>query len=93
MLLGALDVHQDDIVSDYALSAKYMPELVDHWWMGQRTEPTFSKLPPYTYDARPETLEYVLASLAFTYGSTKGYLEAHGATQDLFEALESTLLG
>lgn len=92
MLLGALDVREDDIVQDYALSAKYMPALIDHWWANPSPEAYFSKLPPFTYDARPETMSHVLDSLAFTHGSMRRYLEAHGASQDLFDRLKSSLL-
>ena len=93
ILLGLLGVRDEDIVRDYALSAKYMPRQIDDWWQHDPTASAyFARVPPYLYDTRPETMEDVLTTLYRAYGSMRGYVEAHGATPALMQRLEDMLL-
>lgn len=94
VLLGALGVDDEDIVRDYALTARYMPRLLDHWWENDnKTQETrYEHLPPYIYDARPETMEHVLDTLKQRYGGMRGYLERHGGDDALVRSLEEALL-
>ena len=92
IILGLLGVPEEDIVKDYALSARYMPRQIDHWWTTEPESPYFMHLPAYMYDSRPETMEEVLTTLCRAYGSIRGYVEAHGGTPALFRRLEETLL-
>ena len=94
VLLGVLGVADEDIVRDYAITARYMHRLVDHWWLTDQksSEKYFGRLPPYMYDARPETMEYVLTALYRDYGSMRGYLEAQGGDAALIGRLEDILL-
>ena len=94
VLLGTLGVADEDIVSDYALSARYMGKIVDHWWEVEQTSPQayFQRMPPFTYDARPETMEHVLTTLRAQHGSMLGYIERHGGGRDLVSRLEAALL-
>ena len=39
VLHGILGVADEDVVSDYALSARYMGRIVDHWWEVEQTAP------------------------------------------------------
>ena len=95
VLLGVLGVADEDIVRDYAITARYMHRLVDHWWLTDRKSSAkyFNRLPPYMYDARPETMEYVLTTLYREYGSMQGYFEAQGGDAALIRRLEDILLG
>ena len=94
VLLGVLGVKDEDIVNDYALSARYMPRLLDHWWENEnKTQSTrYEHLPPYIYDARPETMEHVLDTVKQRYGGMRGYLERHGGDAALVRSLENALL-
>ena len=94
MLLGVLGVDDEDIVRDYALTARYMPRLLDHWWENDtKTQDTrYEHLPPYIYDARPETMEHVLDMVKQRYGGMQGYLERHGGDAALVRRLEEALL-
>ena len=94
VLLGVLGVKDEDIVRDYALTARYMPGLLDHWWendtMTQSTR--YEHLPPYIYDARPETMEHLLDTVNRRYGGMRGYLERRGGDAALVRRLEQALL-
>ena len=94
VLLGVLGVNDEDIVKDYALSARYMPRLLDHWWENDnKTQSTrYEHLPPYIYDARPETMEHVLDTLNQRYGGMRGYVERHDGDAALIRSLENALL-
>ena len=94
VLLGVLGVEDEDIVRDYALTARYMPGLLDHWWESERDSQSsrYSDLPPYTYDSRPETMEHVLATLNQRYGGMRGYVERNGGDAALIRSLENALL-
>ena len=94
VLLGVLGVKDEDIVRDYALSARYMPGLLDHWWQTDSASQTdrYDHLPPYIYDARPESMEHVLDTLNQRYGGMRGYLERHGGDVALVRRLEEALL-
>ena len=94
ILLGVLGVKDEDIVRDYALTARYMPGLLDHWWRTDSASQTdrYDHLPPYIYDARPETMEHVLNTLNQRYGGMRGYLERHGGDTALVRRLEEALL-
>ena len=93
-LLSVLGVEDEDIVRDYALTARYMPSLLDHWWENDnKTDSTrYDRLPPYIYDARPETMEHVLETLNQRYGGMRGYLERHGGDAALVRSLQNALL-
>lgn len=93
-LLGSLGVSDEDIVRDYALTARYIHRLVDHWWEVERDSSLryFELLPRYTYDSRPETMEYVLTTLNRKYGGIRGYVERHGGDAALISRLENALL-
>ena len=94
VLLGILDVADEDIVSDYALSARYRDRIIDHWWEVEQTAPQtyFQRMPPFTYDARPETMEHVLTTIRAQYGSMLGYVVRQGGGRDLVSRLEDALL-
>ena len=93
-LLGVLGVNDEDIVRDYALTARYMPGLLDHWWKNDsKTESNrYQRLPPYIYDARPESMEHVLDTLNRRYGGMRGYVRRHGGDAALIHNLEKALL-
>jgi protein-tyrosine phosphatase len=93
VILGIMGVSDADIVRDYAMTARYIPPQIDYWWKNDpESSPYFHRVPPYMYDSRPETMEYVLEALYSEYGSMRGYVEAHGGSQSLFTRLENTLL-
>lgn len=94
VLLGVLGVQDEVIVRDYALTARFMPRLLDHWWRTDSTPQAdrYGHLPPYIYDARPETMEHVLHTLNQRHGGALGYLERHGGDAALVRGLEEALL-
>ena len=92
MLLSVLGVANDDIISDYILSAPYMNLFVND--MNKRLKPRedSSGLPDYFWEAVPESMSLFLSSIEKDFGSAKGYLETNGAEPSLFERLEKALL-
>ena len=94
VILGVLGVSDEDIARDYAETARHMPLLVDRWWELDRelTIKISQSMTLSSYDARPETMEAVLAKLRHDYGSMRGYVLAQGAGDALLKRLEDTLL-
>ena len=92
LILGALGVGDEEIIGDYALSDKYVVEAYD----ALRTDPeqvaNLELLPSHAFEALPETMETMLTTLRQEYGSIRGYLEAGGADQSLFQRLEEALI-
>jgi protein-tyrosine phosphatase len=92
ILLNILGAGDEDIITDYSLSAPYMAELIGR----KDSEPEIAQavkvLPAYFWEAAPESMALFLAELRREYGSARGYVEAQGAEPSLIERLEAALL-
>ncbi len=92
LILGALDVVDEDIIEDYALSSRYIGEAYDALRADPEQAANLELLPPHAFEARPETMATTLATLRSEYGSIREYLETGGAGPSLFQQLEAALL-
>ena len=92
VILGVLGVSDEDIVSDYAMTARNMPRTLDRWWSEPESFWPFAELPRTIWDARPETMEYLLDWVRNVHGSMRAYAKSQGADESLFQRLEDTLL-
>ena len=91
MLLAAAGVIDEDIIHDYTLSAPFMPELRDRWRNDPAAPPEVKEVPDFQWEASAESMARFLALLRRDYGSTTGYLKAHGADDALLQRLEEAL--
>ena len=92
ILLGALDVPDEVIVADYALSAERIDEIIDRVMNMKGYADTLREMPEDTLHARPESMEAVLAGVANEWGSMRDYLEAGGFGEDEVETLRRKCL-
>ena len=91
-VLSVLGVAESDIITDYLLSAPYMPDLVTRLMNEPGTPEDIKNLPAYTWEATSSSMRWFLSSLKREFGSARGYLEMHGAEKSLFGRLEKALL-
>lgn len=89
VLLGVLDVHDDLIVADYALSAKNIDAIIERVMNMKGYEDTLREMPADTLHAKPETMEIVVREIGERYGSMTGYLRESGVGDDVFAALKA----
>ncbi len=92
IMLGLLNVVDDDIVTDYILSATSMLELRKRWKPDSLMGGMVKDLPEYTWGAEPDSMYLFLAGLRQKYGSISEYVKSSGASANLIERLQNTLL-
>lgn len=92
IVLGILDVTDEDIIEDYTLTAPYMKELINRWNNDPKSAEVLKNVPEYLWEASPESMAFFLSTLKREYGSARGYVEAHGAELSLIHSLETALL-
>jgi protein-tyrosine phosphatase len=90
--LAVLGVADDDIITDYTLSAPYMREMVANMMNDPNTPEEEKNLPAYTWEAAAESMALFLTGLKREFGSARAYLEMNGADKSLFARLEKALL-
>jgi protein-tyrosine phosphatase len=90
-VLGSLNVADQDIAADYAMSTSSMKALREKV-NADKTDPNANKLPDFFWETGPEIMSFFLASIKREYGSMRGYLHTHGADDSLFGRLEEQLL-
>ncbi len=89
VLLGALDVAEELIVADYALSSRNIDAIIDRVMNMKGYETALRELPEDTLHARPETMEAVVAHVVSEYGSMADYLRASGVSDETLERLRA----
>jgi protein tyrosine/serine phosphatase len=89
VLLGVLDVPDELIVADYALSGENIDAIIERVMSMKGYRDTLEELPADTLHAKPETMEAVLAHVASRYGSMSDYLHQAGVSQQTLEELRA----
>jgi len=92
ILLSVLDVPDEDIIADYALTEKIMASLFQRWRNDSQLSEELRKMPDFFWRASPESMSLFLSTLERRYGSVRNYLIEHNADQILFEKLRDTLV-
>jgi protein-tyrosine phosphatase len=92
VLLSALGVCDQDIIADYAITAKYMKRHLARIKLDPQEAEFLASLPAYLHESPSSSMEVLLSSIRRECGSTRQYLESHGADGTLFERLENALL-
>ena len=87
LVLGALNVTDEDIVTDYARTRR-----VDPAALGSGYERYFAEMPSAYREAAPATMSGFLTALQREHGSVRAYLAGHGVRADDLGALERALL-
>lgn len=87
LILGALNVTDDDIVTDYAATAPVEPDRLGDGYVER-----LAQHPPEFLLAAPETMRGFLAAMRRKHGSIRAYLARHGVRRDDLAALERALL-
>lgn len=94
LILDVLGADHDEIVADYALSARAMPVAVN--WMWALGVPIgdvgLEDLAKGLWSAQPETMVTTLNWLGDNYGSAEKYLIEQGSDPELFAALRALAL-
>lgn len=92
IVLSVLGVNDEDIIEEYTLTAQSMEDFFN----ANRNEPEVKKaignLPGYFWEAAVESISLFLSTLHREYGSVRGYIEAQGTEDSLFQRLEEALL-
>ncbi len=92
ILLSILDVPEELIVADYALSQQNLDAIIERLNASEGYREMFEHLPPDTLHAEPETMVSLLAKLEERYGSVAEYLESAGVGSDVVERLRANVL-
>lgn len=93
IILGALGVNKDTIVTDYALTALAVKRML--LWLDE-ISPDMAhyvrSLPRNLMSSEPQTMSNVIDWLLHTYGSFNSYLRFIGVKQESIDALKAALL-
>ena len=92
VILGTLDITDEDIITDYILSAKSMKAIMNRVFSDPEVPEYVKTLPGYTWEAVPESMVIFLAGIRQEYGSIREYVQKQGADSSSFSRLENALL-
>jgi len=92
VVLGALDVDDELIVADYALSAERIDEIIARVMSMKGYQDTLIDMPEDTLHAKPESMRIVLELAGEKWGSMTDYLREGGFTDDDFARLRAKCL-
>jgi len=80
LLLALLDVDENLIIADYALSQENMDKVIDRLNSLRGYEDVWHELPPDTLHAKPETMRDLLEAIHDRWGSVSGYAREAGVS-------------
>ncbi|MFC2034785.1 tyrosine-protein phosphatase [Chloroflexota bacterium] len=90
IILGTLEVTEENIVKDYCLSSPYTKAL--YIQVKNESPMSINGLPDYFWTVSPELMVFFLTNLREEYGSVRQYVKEKGADLSSIRLLESTLL-
>jgi protein-tyrosine phosphatase len=92
VILGILEVDDEMIVADYALTQENLDRIIDRLTATPGYRSMLAELPPDTLHARPETMSALLKQLRDKYGSLPAYARAAGVADATIEQLRERLI-
>ncbi len=92
VILGILDVDDQMIVADYALTQENLDRIIERLAASPGYRSMLAELPPDTLHAQPQTMSSLLERLRGTYGSMRGYARAAGVEDATIERLRERLI-
>jgi len=88
MILSILDVDEEQIMADYALTNQTMDSLYPRL----RSIPGNEKRPRASFEAQPRAMEAMLSELNNNHGGAEKYATAHGVSAATIQKLRTSLL-
>jgi protein tyrosine/serine phosphatase len=92
VLLGSLDVSDEDIVTDYVLTAETIEPVIRRFAANPHAPAMYRDNPPSNFAPHAETMERVVSHVREDYGSFADYLVAKGLPSASLDALRGDLL-
>ena len=92
VLLSILGVAEEAMNKDYALPSRYMEGRIKRTESDPVLAERRRQTPQWVLDPAPENMAMLLSYLRREHGSARGYVEAHGGNDALFQKLEDSLL-
>jgi protein-tyrosine phosphatase len=92
VLLGLLDVEEELIIADYALSSANIDAIMERLLGAEGYRTMLWQLPPDTMHALPETMQGFLSRIDDKYGSMAGYARDIGVDEQTVAELRQKLL-
>ena len=92
VILGALGVADEDIVTDYARTQDQLPAIRASLEASRAFSTVIDQFPPETLHAAPETMERVLQEVRRRFGDMVGYTRSIGVSEKMLAALADRLL-
>jgi protein tyrosine/serine phosphatase len=92
LLLALLDVDENLIIADYALSQESMDDVIDRLNSLRGYDDVWHELPPETLHAKPETMRDLLANIHERWGGVVGYAREAGVSDATIELLRERSL-
>jgi protein tyrosine/serine phosphatase len=92
VLLGSLDVRDEDIVTDYVLTAERIEPIIRRFAANPHAPAMYRDNPPSNFAPHAETMERVVSHVRDDYGSFADYLVAKGLPESSLAELRGELL-
>ena len=92
VLLGSLGVLDELIADDFVLTQLDMERILNRHRLDPELLRILDSVPEWSFQAPPNAIKIVLATLKSEFGSIRGYAAAQGVGELVFERLENTLL-
>ncbi len=92
VLLGLLDVPDEVIVADYAVSREHIAAITERLMSLEGYRAILTELPPDTMHAEPETMVTLLTRVREKHGSMEAYARSAGVPAEAIAALRGRML-
>lgn len=92
IILGILEVADEVIVADYALTQANLDLIIARLGASEGYQSMLAALPPETLHAQPQTMQSLLEKLRAKYGSARGYARAAGVGDAAIDRLRQRLI-
>jgi len=92
VVLGAIGVRDEDIVTDYVLTEESIEAIITRFATGEGAPAMYRDLPPSHFAPFAETMERVIDGVRSRYGSFATYLTSRGLPDDALRSLQASLL-
>jgi len=92
VVLGAIGVRDEDIVTDYVLTEESIDPIITRFATSEGAPAMYRDNPPSYFAPYAETMERVIAAVKERYGSFANYLTSHGLPDDVLRSLQTLLV-
>jgi protein-tyrosine phosphatase len=92
LILGLLEVEEEFIVADYALTQEHLDQIIPRLLADAGYRAMLQELSPDTMHAQPQTMRGFLQALQGKYGSIHGYAETAGVSAETIRQLRERLI-